>query len=85
MWDGPKPTKEQEKNTSRWMTDHLTEFPNTPYLQSQYPKEYDKARAVRRYYELEDLRDAGKIDDIDYQLELEKILPLIDISDLEQK
>lgn len=61
----PKPTK-QKKDTSAPQRDH--------------PQEANKALAISRYNELEKMRMSGEIDENTYQQELDKILPLIDIS-----
>lgn len=80
-WDGPEPTLEQRQETWQWMVEYFKRYPNSD-IKNEYPQLYQIAMASKRYDELELLRDAGKIDEIDYGLELEKILPLLALNDL---
>lgn len=81
-YNGPKQTPQQEKEGIEWMTNHIMQFPNTSQeLQKAYPEVARKVRAIRRYKELEQLRSTGQIDEATYNIELDKILPLIDISE----
>ncbi len=61
------------------MEDFFQEHPNSK-LKEDYPQIHRTAMATGQYKELEELRAKGLIDEIDYQLQLDRILPLIDIS-----
>jgi hypothetical protein len=75
-YNGPKPTKSEEIAAHQFLIEHLQQFPDST-LKYDYPYLHDVATATRRYEELERLKEAGMIDEIDYERELEKILPLI--------
>jgi len=80
-WNGPKPTPEERRRNINMIADHIAQDPiNTGYLQKHYPQAARRARAINRYKEIENLRMTGKIDEATYQAELDKILPLIEIS-----
>lgn len=81
MWDGPEPTTEQKQENWQWLVEFFKRYPNDK-LKETYPQLHQIATASKRYDELEDLRRSGRIDEIDYNLELEKILPLISTDDL---
>ena len=78
-YDGPAPTLEQRQDTWQWMVDHFQQFPES-LLKYDYPHLYKVAMATKAYKELNLKKEAGLIDDIDYEMELAKILPYVDIS-----
>lgn len=81
-FDGPPPTETDRKDTIRWIANHIEKYPNSSsILQNEYPDAANMAKASRRYKEIEKLRGEGLMDEIDYQRELLKILPLIDITE----
>lgn len=77
------PSPEEERLHKRqWLIEHFQQFPQKEesVLRQAYPELYKIAMATKRYKELEVLRQQGVLDEIDYELELQKILPLIDIT-----
>ena len=81
-WDGPTPSKEEQNKNQNWISDHLVEFPASMVdLGKNFPQATNRAKAVIIYNRLEELRKRGGLGDIDYQTELEKILPFIDITE----
>ena len=78
-YNGPKPSKKQQNHDQNWIADHLEVFPDSKELSQAFPQAARRARAAVAYRELQRLHESGVIDDIDYQRQLEKILPLIDI------
>lgn len=78
----PRWTREQQQENERWVAEHILQHPDsTQSLQRSYPKAAMRARAVVRYREIERLRACGALTEEDYDWELEKILPLVDISE----
>lgn len=78
LWNGPEPTEAETQETQQWLIEYFKEYPSST-IQNNFPDLYNTAMASKRYDELEYLRKNGMIDEIDYQLELEKILPLIQL------
>ncbi|HRE52225.1 MAG TPA: hypothetical protein PK339_12435 [Flavitalea sp.] len=80
-WNGPKPTPEERNKNINMISDHIAQYPDsTDILQKAYPQAARRAHATNRYKQIEELRRTGKMDEATYQVELDKILPLIDIS-----
>jgi len=78
FWNGPRPTAKEQQEHARWITGYLEQWPNSP-LATRYPDQAARAYAYRAYLQLQADREAGTIDEIHYQLELSRILPLIDV------
>ena len=82
-WYGPRPTREQKADAENFISDYISEnIDNCGELAEQYPEAYKRAKAVLDYNTINQLRESGLIDEITYELELQKILPAIDISEL---
>lgn len=84
LWDGPEPTLSQRQKSWQFIVEYLKQFPQSG-LKNHYPYLFRVALASKKYDELGTLRKYGAIDEITYQQELEKILPLIEVkpSDME--
>jgi hypothetical protein len=82
LWDGPKPSPEEQRRNILFISCHLDEFPDpNSSLAKEYPELFKRSLALKAYKQLEKRREAGMITEQDYNTELEKILPLIDISE----
>jgi hypothetical protein len=79
-WDGPPPTHEQRRVTLNRLVEFFKQFPESP-LKDSYPQQANMAAALLRYQELNLLLQTGQINEESYNEELEKILPLIDITE----
>lgn len=77
-WNGPEPTLPQRQDNHQFLIEYFQAYPNSP-IRSQYPHLYNVACATKEYKVLCALKDSGIIDEIEFQIELSKILPLIDI------
>lgn len=77
-WDGPEPTLQERQNNWQFIIEYLKKFPNSD-LKNDYPYLFQVSQASKRYDEINYLKWSGKMDEIDYQIELEKILPLISV------
>jgi hypothetical protein len=77
-WDGPEPTLQERQGNWQFIVEYLKKFPSSN-LKNEYPYLFQVAQASKRYDEINYLKWSGKMDEIDYQIELEKILPLITI------
>jgi hypothetical protein len=77
-YSGPVPTKDEHDDNSRWITGYLQRWPNSP-LARKYKQQAARAHAYRAYLKLQERHESGMIDEIDYQRELARILPLIDV------
>jgi hypothetical protein len=79
-WDGPAPTHEQRRRELNKLVEFFDKFPESP-LKEHYPQQANMAAALKRYDDLNFLLEAGQITQEAYDEEVEKILPLIDISE----
>jgi hypothetical protein len=79
-WDGPAPTHEQRRQTLNRFVEFFKKFPESP-LKDSYPQQANMAAALLRYDLLEFQLQNGVISRETYDEEIEKILPLIDISE----
>jgi hypothetical protein len=77
---GPVPTHEERRQALNRLVDFFKQFPESP-LKEKYPQQSNLAAALKRYDELEFLLQEGLISQEDYDTELEKIAPLIDITE----
>jgi hypothetical protein len=77
---GPVPTREERRVTLNRLVEFFKKFPESP-LKDSYPQQANMARALIRYSELELLLQSGHITQETYDEEVEKLLPLIDISE----
>lgn len=77
---GPVPTHEQRRITLNRFVEFFKQFPESP-LKDSYPQQANMARALIRYSELELLLQSGHITQEAYDVEVEHLLPLIDISE----
>jgi hypothetical protein len=73
-YNGPVPTKKQQVENQQMMMEYLQNFPSSP-IAKEYPELLKMAEITNRYEHLNKLLEEGKIDEITYQVELEKILP----------
>jgi hypothetical protein len=79
-WDGPAPTHEERRVTLNRFVEFFKKFPESP-LKDSYPQQANMAAALVRYDLLEFQLENGLISRETYDEEMEKILPLIDISE----
>lgn len=77
---GPAPTHEQRRITLNRFVEFFKQFPESP-LKEHYPQQANMAAALVRYDQLEFMLKEGIITQEEYDVELEKITPLIDISE----
>lgn len=77
---GPVPTHEQRRVTLNRLVEFFKKFPESP-LKEKYPQQSNMAAALLRYELLEFQLENGLISQEIYDEEVEKILPLIDISE----
>lgn len=85
-WYGPKPSNEERNRNQHFIADYMARFPNNcGDLPRQFPDAYTRAMAYIQYERLNNQFARGEIDEIDFNVELGKILPLIDISDITPK
>lgn len=77
--DGPAPSFEERAKNLQFIVEHLETYPNS-YLKEYYPHLANLAIANKAYRDLNDRFNSGKINEADYQIELEKIATPIDIS-----
>ncbi len=77
---GPVPTHEQRRITLNRFVEFFKQFPESP-LKDSYPQQANMAKALKRYAELEQLLQSGQITQEAYDEEMERLLPLIDISE----
>lgn len=77
---GPAPTHEQRRITLNRFVEFFKQFPESP-LKDSYPQQANMAKALIRYAELDTLLQFGHITQEAYDEEVEKLLPLIDISE----
>lgn len=77
---GSPPTHEQRRITLNRFVEFFKQFPESP-LKESYPQQANMAAALKRYQELEILLQNGHITQQAYNEEVEKLLPLIDISE----
>ena len=77
---GPAPTHEQRRETLSRFVEFFKQFPESP-LKEHYPQQANMAAALVRYDQLEFMLKEGIITQEEYDVELEKIAPLIDISE----
>lgn len=66
------------KQSSQHIFNYFYKYPSST-LRSDYPHLADVADATKAYEKLNRLYDQGQIDEIDYNLELEKLLPKVNI------
>lgn len=80
-WDGPVPTAEEKAKNQQFIFEYLYKYrdPNS-VLRKEYPHLADAADALHEYERIESLYRAGKMDEIDYNLQMEKLLPKINIT-----
>ena len=79
-WDGPAPTHEQRRQALNRLVEFFKLIPESP-LKESYPQQANMAAALKRYDDLNFLLQKGQITQEAYDEEVEKILPLIDISE----
>ncbi len=72
------PTKKQQAEMRQLIYDYLYRNPAS-IIRNDYPHLADAAEATRAYEHLNQLYKEGLIDEIDYNNELEKLLPKINI------
>jgi hypothetical protein len=77
---GPPPTHEQRRITLNRFVEFFKQFPESP-LKESYPQQANMAIALKRYSELDLSLKYGEITQEAYDEEVEKLLPLIDISE----
>jgi hypothetical protein len=77
-WEGPEPSLQERQKSWQFIVEYLKKFPQSS-LKNEYPYLFQVAQASKRYDEINFLRWDGKMDEITYQIELEKILPLISV------
>jgi hypothetical protein len=78
-WYGPVPTDNERANSQQFINEHLEQWPNSG-LAKDFPYNADLAKATKAFRELEARRDS--MDPLDYEIELDKISHLIDISEI---
>ena len=79
-WNGPAPAKEQRQVTRQHIVEFLAKYPDSGLAKS-LPELAEQAKVVRAYEELNARYEAGEIDEIDFNIELQKITEQIDISE----
>ena len=83
-WDGPQPSVEQRANNRQWIAEFIERWPSSG-LAIENPDLAEQARITRAYKHLEEMYAAGEIDEIDYQIELDRLASAISIDDLIEK
>lgn len=78
-WNGPKVNEDERRNNLNWIENYIQEWPESG-LADDYPELAKRAKAVRTYNMINQELDLGLIDEIEYNVQLEKILKHIDIS-----
>lgn len=79
-WNGPAPTAAQRKKNLQWIEGFLYKYPDSG-LRNDYPEIASKNLASKRYDVITRLHRSGQMSDAEYEIELEKILPLIDVTE----
>lgn len=79
-WNGPTPSQAERRKTLQFIEKYLYDNP-TSGLRDDYPEIAKKNMAAKRYLVITQLWESGKMDAATYEMELEKILPLIDITE----
>jgi hypothetical protein len=74
----------EQRQCDQMVVNYLQKFPQSP-LREQYPYFSGIAFAATRYQEISALYDSGEMDQLEYEEELAKILPYIDLGFLNCK
>ena len=79
-WNGPTPSKKQRQKALQFIEKYLYENPDSP-MRYDYPGLANKNLAAKKYEVITKLHESGEMSDSAYEIELGKILPLIDITE----
>jgi len=77
-WSGPMPSAVEQEQNRAWIARFFEDFPDSG-LAEIYPDLFEESRIVLQYKKLEADLASGRIDIIDYELALEKLLPFVTI------
>lgn len=80
-WNGPAPKEKDRQIARQQIVEHISEFPSTG-LVADFPELAEQAHTVKLYNDLQFLYETGQMDEIDYQIALDKITSRVDITEL---
>lgn len=77
-WNGPAPSPEERRKNLQFIYSYIEQYPGSP-IALEYPELTKMVIVSKMYEELNEMKRRGLISDADYEIELSKILPLVDI------
>lgn len=81
MWNGPAPKIEDRQKVRQEIVEIIARYPDSGLAQT-FPDLAKQAEIVEEYTRLQHLHDAGMIDEIDYQIALDKLAKQVDIDEI---
>ena len=72
----------RKRGDKQWLIDYLQEHPDKIFKKT-FPDIFNIAMATKEYKRINLLRKSGLINEKEYENQLEKILPLVDISSID--